>query len=236
MKIDLVGSMCTWTKELSTSFIINDEILLDVPQGSFKTLRYKYDLSKIKYIVFTHFHSDHFLDIHLVLEVFKQHYKDKKITILAPKTCKERLLQLFKIIETDYLLDYVNNNITFIDCENEKTIQLGDYNITPYLMLHGKVTDYGYTIEQNKKTIGFSGDTSMCDNLHKILKNSKVAFIDCASTSKNDKHLSVEEFCNLQKQYSNTKMYPIHTHYPSKELLQKSGVETLKDQDIVKLD
>ena len=88
MKIDVVGSMCTWTKKLSTSYIINDEILFDTPQGTFKTLFEDYDILKTNYIIISHFHSDHFMDIHLVMDYLYHHTK-KKITIIAPKGCRE---------------------------------------------------------------------------------------------------------------------------------------------------
>ena len=106
MKIDVVGSKCTWVKDLSTSYIINDEILFDVPQGSFKTLLNDYDLKKIKVVIISHFHSDHFGDIHLVLDVLSR--TKQKITIIAPRTCKERLIEMFKIFEVRFLESYID--------------------------------------------------------------------------------------------------------------------------------
>ena len=50
MKVTIVGNMCTWTKELSTSYILNDDVLIDLPQCSFKTLYNDYDLNKIDYL------------------------------------------------------------------------------------------------------------------------------------------------------------------------------------------
>ena len=112
MKIDVVGCGCTWTRQLSTSFIINDEILFDTPQGSFKTLLHNYNLSKINYIFISHFHSDHFLDLHLVLDYIFNHYPDKKLTIFAPAGCCERLCGLFRLIEVAYLEEVLRHAST----------------------------------------------------------------------------------------------------------------------------
>ena len=219
MKVTAVGTMCSWTIELSTSFIINDEIIFDTPQGSFKTIYNNYDLSNIKFIIISHFHSDHFMDIHLILEILRK--TEQNITIIAPKGCKERLFTMFKIVEVSYLEDYVNNFVTFIECENGKTINLSPYKIKIYKMEHKNLDAYGFVIENDGVKIGFSGDSCACNSLIKILRKSDVAFIDCASLEQNNKHLSIDEFLKLKEEYKNVKLYPIHLTHKVKNILEE---------------
>lgn len=222
MKIDIVGNNCTWMKGLSTSFIVNNEILIDTPQGSFKTLYVDYGFENIKYIFITHFHSDHFMDIHLVFEILSRQYSDRRITLVAPKGCKERLSAMFKIIDSNYLEQYVNNNVDFIECENNKVIKLGDYKIKIYKMAHGNLDAYGFVFEdKNKIKIGFSGDTSMCNNVHKIIKNACATFIDSASVKINNKHLSVSEVIDLKNTYPGKILYPVHLTNITRSMLQE---------------
>lgn len=223
MKIDVVGSMCTWVKELSTSFIIDDQLLIDTPQGTFKTLLVNYNLAKIKYIIITHFHSDHFADIHLVLD-YLAHRSKEKITILAPKGAKERLFSMFKLFEVSYLQKFVDENINFIDFENNKIIKIGNYKIKCYKMLHKDLDAYGFTIENEGKVIGFSGDTAMCNNVRKILKKSQTVFIDSANLAVDNKHLCVGEVNELSKEFSDCKLYAVH--------LSSFSLEELKNYDL----
>ena len=232
MKITIVGNMCTWTKELSTSFIINDDMLLDTPQGSFKTLYNNYDLNKIDFILITHFHSDHFADLHLVCDILMR--IDKKIIILAPKTCKERLINIFYTFDVPHLKKYVEDNVTFLECENGQTYKIGDYKIKAYKMIHETLDAYGFVVEdKNGIKAGFTGDTCICNNLHKIIKHSKAVFIDCSANEVGLKHLTAEEVCALKDEYKSTEFYPIHL---SKNTVAKIGQlglnETLSGQII----
>ncbi len=209
MLITVVGNHCTWTRELSTSYILNNDTLIDVPQGSFKTLYNDYDINKVENIFITHFHSDHFADIHLIIDIFNK-IQGKKLKILAPKGCKERIIQLFKILEVGYLEKYLDDNVTFFDCENRKTFKIGNFKVKTYKVAHKNLDAYGFVIDDGKVKVGFSGDSSMCNSVHKIIKHSKVVFIDCASTNLNNSHLTVGEVAALQDEYKDVVLYPVH--------------------------
>lgn len=209
MKINIVGSMCTWVKELSTSYIIDDEIMFDCPQGSFKTLLNDYDLKKINKIIISHFHCDHFADIHLVLEFIFKRTKNN-VRIIAPRTCRERLIEMFKLFEMGYLQNYLPERVTFIDAENNKIIKVDGYKIKCFKMVHRDLDAYGYTLENNGKIVGFSGDTSMCNNVRKIIKKSHAVFIDSANLAVDNRHLCVGEVNELSKEFPECKFYPIH--------------------------
>ena len=234
MKITIVGNMCTWTQELSTSFIINDDLLLDVPQGSFKTLYKNYNLNKINYILITHFHSDHFADLHLVVEILRR--REQNFVILAPKSCKERLYNIFESFEVAYLKKFLDDKFIFLDCQNGKTYKIGQYKIKAYKMTHGELDAYGFIIEDKDKVkIGFSGDTCMCNNLHKIIKHSKAIFIDTSCIEIGLKHLTIDEVSSLQKEYSNTIFYPIHLSSNTKNLIKKSGLNETTQGQIIEI-
>ncbi len=218
MKIDVVGAMCTWTKELSTSFIIDEKIMFDIPQGSFKTLLHNYDLSKIDCLIISHFHSDHFMDFHLLIDLFKNNFENKKLTVIAPKGCKERLITIFNCIYVGFMEGYVNDNVTFITAENGKTVEFEGYKIKCYSMSHYITDAYGYVVSDGKSKVGFTGDTCMCNNVLKILKNCQTVFIDTSSVDINLKHLSVGEVLQLQKDCPSVKFWAVHTNYLSKDL------------------
>lgn len=233
MKIDVVGSMCTWCLELSTSYIINDELLFDAPQGSFKTLMNVYDLCKIKYIIISHFHSDHFVDLHLVIDYMYHHSKIEKIKIIAPKGCRERLISLFRIIEISYLEEILDKKFEFIDVENNKIIKFDGYKIKCYKMLHQNLDSYGFVIEKDGSTVGFSGDTANCNNVRKIISKSKAIFIDTSNIKQDNKHLSVGEVVALANEFQNCKFYSVHLSPYSVNELKNTSLTHPKQGEVI---
>ena len=233
MKIDVVGSMCTWTLELSTSYIINDELLFDAPQGSFKTLMNVYEITKIKYIIISHFHSDHFMDLHLVLDYLSRHSDIPKIKIIAPKGCRERLLSLFRIIEISYLEERLDKKFEFIEVENNKIIKFDGYKIKCYKMLHLNLDSYGFVIEKDGSIVGFSGDTANCNNVRKIISKSKAVFIDTSNVSPDNKHLSVGEVVALANEFTNCKFYAIHLSPYSIDEIKKTSLTHPKQGEVI---
>ena len=232
MKVDIVGNCCTWTRQLCTSYIIDDEILFDAPSGSFKTLMHDYDLKKINYIIISHFHSDHFLELFIVFDYIFKCCPNKKLTLIAPKGCQERLDNLFRILEISYLTELVNRNVTFIDSENNKKVKLGQYSIQMFKMAHGELDAYGYVINN----VGFTGDTSMCNNVRKILKKSSACFIDTAAVAINNKHMAVGEVIALQDEFSSCKLYPMHLSEMSMQELDYLGKRHLSQGETVYID
>ena len=50
MKVNVMGTSCTWFTRNNTSFVIDDEMFLDVPEGAYKNLIQVADLEKLKCI------------------------------------------------------------------------------------------------------------------------------------------------------------------------------------------
>ena len=120
-----------------------------------------------------------------------------------------------------HLKKYIDDHVTFIDCEDEKVVTLGQYKIKIYKVLHNWHDAYGFVIEKDGKKIGFSGDSAMCENLLKIIKESEAVFIDSSNIDSNNKHLSANEVMALSKEYPSCRFIPVHMTYRSRELLQK---------------
>lgn len=230
MKIDLVGNHCTWTKELNTSYIIDDKMLFDVPLGSFKTLFNDYDIKKIEYVIISHFHSDHFGDLFLILDVFSR--LNKQLTILAPKTCKQRIEMIMRAMDVTHLIPALDN-FNFIDAENGKIVKLGNYKIKCFSVLHENLDAYGYTIDDGKTKVGFSGDSAMCNNIRKIAKASRAMFIDSANVFQNNKHLATFEVDNLVKEFPNTHFYPVHLSANSQRTLKDFNLDFKNQGEII---
>ena len=64
MKVKVIGSGSIWTKYNSASYFIDDNILVNMPNGMCKYLfRINEKPRNIEYVLLTHFHGDHYFDM-----------------------------------------------------------------------------------------------------------------------------------------------------------------------------
>ena len=71
MKIQFIGTGSIGAFQSSACTLLDDEILVDMPNGAVKKLKqFGIDINKIKSVLITHLHGDHFLDIPFLFRIF----------------------------------------------------------------------------------------------------------------------------------------------------------------------
>ena len=64
MKVVVIGSGNIRSHCNSASYLIDNHIMVDMPNGCCKAIKkLGYDEDEIKYVLLTHFHGDHFFDM-----------------------------------------------------------------------------------------------------------------------------------------------------------------------------
>lgn len=212
MKIQVLGTSCTWFQRKNTSYIINDEMLVDVPQGSFKTIINNCDLANIKYIIITHFHSDHFADLHILASFIYKLKLNHKIIIYAPKHARKKLVQLCKCFEISNEIAYINKYFQFVTIKTNEEINIGEYKIKFKQVQHGTLNCYGFTIQQKSKSkiIGFTADSGLCKSVEEIIESADVVFMDTSNLTGNLKHMGLDNYFHFCKTYNHKEFYPVH--------------------------
>ena len=240
MKVNVVGTSCTWFKRKNTSFIIDDKIVFDTPSGAYKDIIMSTDIENISTIIISHFHSDHFADIHIFATKFMRELKDisKKKRIYAPKGVINRIIDLNKVLcasEDELSAECLQKNTDFIEIYDGFEFKIENYKVTAYSVCHGDLDAYGFVFEdENKNCVGFSADTCMCESLHKILERSNYAFVEMAAIEKTNKHLTIFEVEELIKQYPNCKIYPVHTSDRTQKYAEDNNMNFLHDGQVLK--
>ena len=239
MKVEVIGTSCSWFVRNNTSFVIDDSMMFDISSGNLKPIMSRYNVFDLKTLFVTHFHTDHIGDFKILATMFIRNRKRlgiKKLKVYAPAGFDEYTIELNKLTfsredETD--INILRDAVEFVEIFDGMEFEEGGYKIKVYAVEH-KMTCFGFTFtDKTGKTIAFSGDTRICDNLEKMLSVSDYAFVDMAATFEHFAHLDTNTFVMLQNKYPNCKMFPVHTSDPAQEFAINNGLNFINDGDIL---
>ena len=229
-----------------SSAIINDELMIDFPPDILSYIcDYNLDITKIKYLLVTHSHSDH-----LCLDDLAQRNE------YVSKGRQEELLNVYgnssviKLVKNAMISNGAENSATYTSVSSNSKFNCGDYCVLPIKSKHMKSEEsLLYIITKANKTVFYCTDTDILDEEQFELLALEKVKIDCAifdctfgkvndlPTSLTEGHLNiygVEKMVNLLKKYElvkeNAKFVLTHiahcgmvTHEQLEKLANKHG-------------
>ena len=226
MKLTIVGSGGMATKYNSASYLIDDNILIDIPNGSCKALRrMDKDIQNIEHVLITHFHGDHYFDLPFYL--LAKNKKEKSIANIY--TCKKGIKKSKKIFKLAFpnSVKKVNKNMT-INYITDVSFKIGNYFIEKILVDHGNLKPaYGYIISDNNFKVGFTGDTSYTDSIKMMAEKCDYLVCDCSFKVGNDKHMGIDNIVEMANNYPNHKFVVSHLSDASKLALKDIKLENI---------
>lgn len=204
MKIELVGTGAIYTKYNSACTLINDDLIVDMPNGTLKQLLKKnYNPDKIKTILITHMHGDHTADVPFFLKYVYNFSKiNNEIVIIGPKGIENQIIKLFdayrfedrKEIEQSMKIKYIE-----LDQENEIIKDINGYKVQSSLVSHGEEKPaYGCIVND---AIGLTGDSGICNGVEEIVKNSKITIADTSLFEGDSCHMGIDNIKYLVEKY-----------------------------------
>ena len=242
MKITFVGTgTMGCTTRCNTSMLV-DDILFDVGMGTVKQIeRLKIYTKSIKYIVISHFHADHFLDIpnFLIGRGIRKETEEYKLTIIGPIGIRKKTIDLMTFTHSDgnqHKYDNIEEkyNIEFIELNDGESYSTDEFKIHALSLNHGPcVPVNGYLLEKSGQKISYACDTTLCDNYYKMCEISDYMFSDVTGLTTKEMHVGLEDYKKISIKYHNCKFYAIH-----RSDYDTSGIDSVifpNDGDVLEL-
>ena len=213
MKIKVIGSGSMWNEYNSACYMIDDDLMIDFPNGACKYL-YSFNIApnQINNILLTHFHGDHYFDLPF--------YILNKLNIYCSEDGKEKINQIGNLAfpnSFNEACSELNINYNF-----ENTFNINGYKVKKFLVEHGRMKPaYGYILKKDNIKIGFSGDTTLCDNLEYMASVCDYLFLDCMLINASTNHIGIDKLEYLVNKYKNCKYIVSHLENATREKLKE---------------
>lgn len=226
MQIKLLGTGSILTQHLSSCGLINEQVMLDCPNGIMKAMRGMGIVpTKIDICLITHFHADHFFDVpFLLIEQGLRNIRENDFIFIGPKGLEKRIETLFKLAyPEDWEKIKTQSKLKTIEiAKNEEKLCINDYIITPYEVEHGEYSAYGYVVEKKDKRVGFTGDTIICPNVEKLIQSCSLVFVDMSFEKNSKGHMGMNDIEYLMEKYENKcRIIPTHMTDKVREIFEE---------------
>ncbi len=181
MQLLILGSGTLKTPEIKncSGYLINQELLMDCGPGIWRALgRRNIANNKIKYLLLSHFHTDHISDLAPILME----------RLLLPDSCDKKLVIIGPLGLIDWMDKFVEffgewvNKIPLELIELKSETNIDQYKIKSLPTLHTKNSLCFRIEDKNNKTLFYSGDSDNSDNLVEMAKNCHLGIFEASNT------------------------------------------------------
>jgi len=222
MKITVLGSADMSSRFMSSSFLIDEKILVDAPDGICREMRRnKIEPMKVDHVLITHIHGDHVLGLP-IWALLKTKQPDmlqaNGIHIYAGELVDNLKKLLLLVFPTSFTPEKARNLVW----HEEDEFSCEHLNISRVKVQHGVLPNCcGYLVSDGSHTIGFTGDSCLMDAIHELAAASEILFCDCDRIQGNAKHMGINDLIQLKKQYPKCRIIATHLANATREALKQ---------------
>ncbi|WP_410640888.1 MBL fold metallo-hydrolase [Amycolatopsis sp. lyj-346] len=238
MRLRLVGTGSILTSHLSACTLIDDRILVDVPNGSVKAIRRcSVNPGSLRGCLISHFHADHYFDVvFLLLELGLRQVQDQDFHLAGPRGLEERVDILFKLAYPEsWEKVRENSRVAFHEWpDSGGELKMDNYTIQAVPVIHSIAPAFGYLVDDGTVAAGFSGDSELCEGIHRIVAKASTAVLDASFTEPRGGHMGISDLVDLAEKYPSTRIIATHLSDQVRER-EWPGVRLPADGDCVSL-
>lgn len=235
MKLQIIGSASMFQKNNSASYLIDDHILIDMPNGNCTNLnRLGLKIEEIDNVLITHFHGDHFLDMPIYF-IKKSKEDELVVNIYCTKPGKRKIETLYKLAFPNSVKRHFSRiEKNYIYTSN---FTIGSYEVSRIKVDHGEFkSSYGYIFKSDNLTLGFTGDTTYCDNVDYMASVCDYLVCDCTFIYGNESHMGIDDIKKLAAKYPEHKFVTSHMAHETAKEAKKLKIKNIivpNDGDII---
>jgi ribonuclease BN (tRNA processing enzyme) len=171
-----------------SSCLIDRRLLIESPPSVLRNLRLVgADLAAIEALFLSHFHADHtFGWPFLHFSALTQARRQAELWVVGPPGLAAFLDELVRAGRIDHVVNQVRREQGGFPLHclevNEQEQRAGRITFRAVRVDHDPTLDcYGFLIQYGGRTIGYSGDTTLCDGLRRIAAAADVLIVECNS-------------------------------------------------------
>ena len=207
-------------------FINHKPILLDAGPGTIARMAAQgVNYQDLEYVIISHLHSDHVLDLLMLLQAYNATpgwTRSEKLTIIGCKGIDYFLESQFHLFEGTKPETYPLQIYEM----NTETIHFDGWSLTSALTMHTS-TSLAFRISSEDKSIFYSGDASNPENLIELSREADLMLCECSFPVgwENPDHLSPDRIGMLAKK-SDAKRVVLTHRYP--QSIQEDVISQVK--------
>ena len=182
--------------------------VMDLGSGTLTKLLKKIDINDLKFVYLSHLHFDHIADVGILSYAVSFLRNDKKLKVYFHDD-DSQIANLIKGIKEFDCVNVLENQIY-----NES-----GFVFSVYKMTH-PITSYGIKISDGEKTLAYTGDSTLNENIFNLTNGVDFLLADGAflekDYSENKPHMSIKQVVEISKKYQ-LKTLVTHLSYNYKD-------------------
>jgi ribonuclease BN (tRNA processing enzyme) len=191
------------------AFLIGRRILVETSPAVLRNLQLVgVDLNEVDVVFISHFHADHTFGWPFLLFTWLTHAARKSdLWVVGPPGIGQFLEELLRAGRLDHLARRARTRpdvfkLHYVEVNGE-TQTAGDVTFRAVRVDHDPVLDcYGYLIEIDGRTIGFTGDTTLCPGLRELAASADVLVSECNSHhTVSPVHMTFDDIRTLRSEF-----------------------------------
>jgi ribonuclease BN (tRNA processing enzyme) len=164
-----------------SSFILNGRYLFDCGPTVLQQFR-KANLTSddIDVVLISHFHADHFFGLPFFFLDAWRNGREKELTIVGPAGIEQRVHGLLEL-GYSMILGGIKFAVRYIEVSDGCEGEAAGLQFTASRVIHvPELECYAYRAQVDGRSIVYSGDTTLCEGLTRIVPGADVVVLECS--------------------------------------------------------
>jgi ribonuclease BN (tRNA processing enzyme) len=138
-------------------------------------------LEAVEVVVVSHFHADHCFGWPFLLQALAEHGGGRTLTVVGPPGIEAHLAQMNEAgaVASVTELGRANLDLRFVEVDGAWQ-QAGPLRFRAVEVVHVPyLRCFGYLFDRGGQIVGYSGDTTPCEGLSELARESEVLVVEC---------------------------------------------------------